>query len=222
VELHFTYDEEFGGEVGPGWLLSKGLTKPDLMIAAGFSYQVVVAHNGCLQMEVTVHGEMATPPSPTAAPTRCRAPRAHPERAVRPERATTSRSLQRQGITHPYLNVGLISGGTNTNVIPGKVVLKLDRRMIPEEDPAEVEAVLRAPSIEAAASFNPPRGGKVRPRGHQAHAAGPRHGAAARQRAAGGNAIQQHGEAVFGEPIPPWARRCTPTCACMWSAASPA
>jgi acetylornithine deacetylase/succinyl-diaminopimelate desuccinylase-like protein len=34
-------------------------TKPDLMIAAGFSYQVVTAHNGCLQMEVTVHGKMA-------------------------------------------------------------------------------------------------------------------------------------------------------------------
>jgi succinyl-diaminopimelate desuccinylase len=24
VELHFTYDEEFGGELGPGWLLRKG------------------------------------------------------------------------------------------------------------------------------------------------------------------------------------------------------
>jgi acetylornithine deacetylase/succinyl-diaminopimelate desuccinylase-like protein len=59
VELHFTYDEEFGGELGPGWLLSQGLTRPDLMLAAGFSYQVVVAHNGCLQMEVTVHGEMS-------------------------------------------------------------------------------------------------------------------------------------------------------------------
>ena len=44
------------------------------------------------------------------------------------------------GITHPYLNVGTIEGGTNTNVVPGKVVLKLDRRMIPEENPAEVEA----------------------------------------------------------------------------------
>ncbi|MDP3522482.1 MAG: M20/M25/M40 family metallo-hydrolase, partial [Hydrogenophaga sp.] len=59
VELHFTYDEEFGGEVGPGWLLKNKLTEPDLMIAAGFSYQVVTAHNGCLQMEVTVQGEMA-------------------------------------------------------------------------------------------------------------------------------------------------------------------
>ena len=56
VELHFTYDEEFGGELGPGWLLRNKLTKPDLLIAAGFSYQVVSAHNGCLQMEVTVHG----------------------------------------------------------------------------------------------------------------------------------------------------------------------
>ncbi len=59
VELHFTYDEEFGGELGPGWLLAQGLTKPDLLIAAGFSYEVVTAHNGCLQMEVTVHGKMA-------------------------------------------------------------------------------------------------------------------------------------------------------------------
>jgi succinyl-diaminopimelate desuccinylase len=24
VELHFTYDEEFGGELGPGWLLRNG------------------------------------------------------------------------------------------------------------------------------------------------------------------------------------------------------
>jgi succinyl-diaminopimelate desuccinylase len=30
--------------------------------------------------------------------------------------------------------VGRIEGGSNTNVVPGKVVLKLDRRMIPEED----------------------------------------------------------------------------------------
>ena len=31
------------------------------------------------------------------------------------------------GITHPYLNVGLIQGGTNTNVVPGKVVFKRPR-----------------------------------------------------------------------------------------------
>ena len=32
VELHFTYDEEFGGELGPAWLLRRGLTRPDLAL----------------------------------------------------------------------------------------------------------------------------------------------------------------------------------------------
>ena len=32
VELHFTYDEEAGGVVGPKWLLDAGLTHPDLAI----------------------------------------------------------------------------------------------------------------------------------------------------------------------------------------------
>src|SRR5450830_1412588 len=59
IDLLLTYDEEFGGEVGPAWLLSHKLTQPDLMMAAGFSYQVITAHNGCLQLEVTVHGQMA-------------------------------------------------------------------------------------------------------------------------------------------------------------------
>jgi acetylornithine deacetylase/succinyl-diaminopimelate desuccinylase-like protein len=87
--LHFTYDEEFGGLLGPGWLLKQGLIKPDLAIGASFS----------------------------------------------------------------YLNVGRIEGGTNTNVVPGKVVLKLDRRMIPEEDPAQVEADIRRVINGAVAGF---------------------------------------------------------------------
>ena len=57
----------------PAGCCSHGLTKPDLLIAAGFSYQVVTAHNGCLQMEVTVHGKMAHAAIPTPASTRCRA-----------------------------------------------------------------------------------------------------------------------------------------------------
>ncbi|GAB3453481.1 M20 family metallopeptidase [Massilia terrae] len=144
VELYFTYDEEFGGELGPGWLLSQGLVKPDLLIAAGFSYQVVTAHNGCLQMEVTVHGKMGHAAVPETgvdalqAATRILVALYDQNRVYK----ETLRS-QVKGINHPYLNVGLIQGGTNTNVVPGKVVLKLDRRMIPEENPAEVEAGLR-------------------------------------------------------------------------------
>ena len=59
VELHFTYDEEAGGAIGPKWLLDQGLSKPDLAIGAGFSYAVITAHNGCLHLEVEVTGRSA-------------------------------------------------------------------------------------------------------------------------------------------------------------------
>jgi acetylornithine deacetylase/succinyl-diaminopimelate desuccinylase-like protein len=195
VELHFTYDEEFGGELGPGWLLAQGLTRPDLLIAAGFAYQVVTAHNGCLQFEVTLHGVASHAAYPhtgvdalQAANRLLSALYAHND-VLRARRSAVA------GITHPYLNVGRIEGGTNTNVVPGKVVLRLDRRMIPEEDAAAVEAEVRA-LIEAAAAASPGVRVDIR-RLLLAHALRPQTGNAALV-----EAIRRHGQAVFGEPIP--------------------
>lgn len=150
VELHFTYDEEFGGLLGPGWLLKHGLTHPDLLLAAGFSYEVVTAHNGCLQMEVTVHGKMAHAAVPDTGVDALQAA-VHILNALYALNTENRKVLSEvPGITHPYLNVGRIEGGTNTNVVPGKVTFKLDRRMIPEENPAEVEAGIRACIAKAA------------------------------------------------------------------------
>ncbi len=152
VELYFTYDEEFGGELGPGWLLDKGIVKPDLLMAAGFSYQVVTAHNGCLQMEVTVHGKMGHAAVPDTAVDALQA--ANKILTALYEQNTLFKQVTSKvkGITHPYLNVGLIQGGTHTNVVPGTVVLKLDRRMIPEENPTEVETALRRLIADAVAN----------------------------------------------------------------------
>jgi succinyl-diaminopimelate desuccinylase len=154
VELYFTYDEEVGGELGPGWLLGQGIVQPDLLIAAGFSYQVVTAHNGCLQLEVTVHGKMGHAAVPETAVDALQAA----TRVLSAFYAENTRLRQTKsavkGINHGYINVGRIEGGTNTNVVPGKVVLKIDRRMIPEENPAQVEASLRR-LIEDAAAGQP-------------------------------------------------------------------
>jgi len=151
VELYFTYDEEFGGELGPGWLLEQGLVKPDLLIAAGFSYQVITAHNGCLQMKVTVNGKMGHAAVPETGVDALQAATRILVALYDQNRVYKQTRSQVRGINHPYLNVGLIEGGTNTNVVPGTVTLKLDRRMIPEEDPAEVEAALRRLIQEAVA-----------------------------------------------------------------------
>lgn len=201
IELIFTYDEEFGGEVGPFWLLKKGLVKPDLMIAAGFSYQVVTAHNGCLQMEVTVHGKMGHAAIPDTGIDALQG-------ANRILTALYAQNILYQdvlskveGIKHPYLNIGLIAGGTNTNVIPGKVVLKLDRRMIPEENPAQVEADIRKVIADAAADFNRDR------KDEGIHVEIKRMLLANALAPLPGNkplveALQRNATEVFGEPIP--------------------
>lgn len=195
IELHFTYDEEFGGELGPGWLLRHGLTKPDLLIAAGFAYQVVTAHNGCLQFEITVHGKMAHAAIPHTGVDALQGATAILNALY--EQNTLYRQVRSkvEGIEHPYVNVGRIEGGTNTNVVPGKVVLKVDRRMIPEEDPAEVEATLRRVITEAAGRV-PGVTVDIR-RILLARSLKPLPGNAPLV-----EAIQRHGQAVFGEPIP--------------------
>ena len=195
VELLFTYDEEFGGEVGPAWLLKHQIIKPDVMIAAGFSYQVITGHNGCLQMEVTVHGKMAHAAIPESGVDALQAANKiltvlYAQNAL--YKQVTSKV---EGITHPYLNIGTIEGGTNTNVVPGRVSFKLDRRMIPEENPAEVEATLRQIISETAAHMP---GVSVDIKRILL--------ARAMQPLAGNKplveAIQKHGLAVFGEAIP--------------------
>jgi succinyl-diaminopimelate desuccinylase len=143
VELHFTLDEEIGGLIGPKWLLDRKIVQPDYCISAGLSYSIVTSHNGCLHLQVTVHGKSAHAAAPEtgadaiAAITKILAA-LYREREDYPNRVSSQ-----PGIGHPNLTIGLISGGINTNVVPDKATIRLDRRMTPEEKPAEVEAHLR-------------------------------------------------------------------------------
>ena len=144
LELHFTYDEEFGGLLGPGWLLSRNITRPDFVIAAGFSYNIVTAHNACLQLEITVNGKSGHGAMPETGHDALQAATKilNAIYGQLPELKKIKSKIP--GIDSPTMLVGRIDGGTNTNVVPGKVVMKMDRRMIPEEDPVAVEAQVRA------------------------------------------------------------------------------
>jgi len=146
-------------------------------------------------MEVTVHGRMAHAAIPDTGIDALQGAVAllnalYAQNAL--YRQVTSKV---PGIRHPYLNVGRIEGGTNTNVVPGKVVLKLDRRMIPEENPVEVEAALRQVIADAATQV-PGITVEIR-RLLLAHALQPLPGNRPLV-----EALQRHGEAVFGEAIP--------------------
>ena len=153
VELHFTYDEEAGGEIGPALLLEEGISRPDLALGAGFSYAVVTAHNGCLHLEVEVRGRSAHAAMPFTGIDALEAANAILSRLYAWRRDLATRTSATVGIGAPQLTVGLIKGGINTNVVPDRVSFRLDRRMIPEESPAEVEAELRQVIADAVASF---------------------------------------------------------------------
>lgn len=161
IELHVTYDEETGGEIGPAWLLSEGISKPDLALAAGFSYQVVEAHNGCLHLEVEVTGRSAHAAKPWTGIDALEAATTILSALYAWRGELAHRVSKVPGIGAPQLTVGLIEGGINTNVVPDRVTLRLDRRIVPDESPAEVEAELRA-IIEGAARAHPRAGLSIR------------------------------------------------------------
>ena len=157
VELHITYDEETGGELGPKWLLEQGISKPDIAIGAGFSYAAVTAHNGVLHLEVEVTGRSAHAAKPYTGIDALEAATAILSRLYAWRAGLTARASAVPGIGAPQLTVGLISGGINTNVVPDKVTFRLDRRIVPEEDPAEVERELREVIAGAGGTFSAAR-----------------------------------------------------------------
>jgi acetylornithine deacetylase/succinyl-diaminopimelate desuccinylase-like protein len=112
-----------------------------------------------------------------------------------------------EGIHHPCLNVGMIEGGTNTNLVPGRVSFKLDRRMIPEENPAQVEDTLHQIVLDAAAEL-PGVAVEIK-RLLLANAMQPLPGNRPLV-----EAIQKHDEIALAKGFPRLERRCTPTCAC--------
>jgi acetylornithine deacetylase/succinyl-diaminopimelate desuccinylase-like protein len=195
VELHFTYDEEMGGELGPRWLLAQGITKPDFAICAGFSYAIVTAHNGCLQLEGTLRGKAAHAAIPRTGADALRAAVAALSRLYEAADSLGHIRSRTPGIGSPTLNVGRIEGGMHTNVVPERVAFRLDRRIVPEEDPQQVEAGIRALLEKAAAGHPGVRlemrrlllAEALRPLAGQEKLVEP---------------LQRHGKRIFGEDIP--------------------
>src|SRR5581483_9968865 len=181
--------------IGPARLIELGLTKPDYAIGAGFSYSITVAHNGCLHLEIEVRGRSAHAARPDTgldaleAATKLLALLYH----LRESYADNCSKVP--GIEHPTLVVGLISGGINTNVVPDLVRMRLDRRIIPEEDPIEVERDLVA-RIERMGAGMEGIGISVR----RVLLAAPFRPAAGQERLVA--LLQRHGREILGEDIP--------------------
>ncbi|MGE0241628.1 MAG: ArgE/DapE family deacylase [Parvibaculaceae bacterium] len=194
VEIHLTYDEEVGGEIGPALLLAERLTKPDYAICAGLSYGVVTAHNGCLHLDVEVRGKSAHAARPETGIDALEAATHILNRLYELRKGFADRTSAVEGITTPSMVVGLISGGINTNVVPDKITMRIDRRMIPEENGAEVARDL-VRFIETSARDFPGVECNIR----QLMLANPLKPLPGHERLAG--ALQKHAADLIGEPV---------------------
>jgi succinyl-diaminopimelate desuccinylase len=195
VELHLTYDEEAGGAIGPKRLLDQGISKPDLAISAGFAYGIVTAHNGCLHLEVELTGKSAHAAQSETGHDALEAATGLLTALYAHRQGLAAIHSAVEGIGSPTLVVGLIRGGINTNVVPDAVTLRLDRRMIPEEDPAMVEQELVGLIEESTASW-PGIACRVR----RIMLALPLKPVAGLERLV--RPLQRNAEAVLGEPVP--------------------
>ncbi|WHY01558.1 ArgE/DapE family deacylase [Neobacillus sp. DY30] len=143
VDLAFTFDEETGGEIGPKWLIDRGYIQPDQAIVAGFTYSAVNAHNGCLHFEIKTTGKSAHAALPHTGIDAIEATAKILQVLYDYRKTLAEKRSLIPGIDFPTLNVGLISGGINTNVVPDECTIRVDRRLIPEEDFITAETEFR-------------------------------------------------------------------------------
>ncbi|WP_372072871.1 M20/M25/M40 family metallo-hydrolase [Tistrella mobilis] len=135
IELHLTWDEESGGEVGPPLILERRKTRPDFAICSGGSYAVGTRQNGCLHLEVTVEGRSAHAARPESGADAI-------EAALRIMQAVYELRDRLATAGGPPLVIGSLAGGTTPNMVADQARFVIDRRITPDEDPEAVEAEL--------------------------------------------------------------------------------
>jgi acetylornithine deacetylase/succinyl-diaminopimelate desuccinylase family protein len=148
-------EEEVGGRLGTYWLAQNGHL-PDCTFAVVGEQthnRVATAHKGVMRATVRATGRAAHATDPdrgiNAITAMARAVLALEDY----HRALADRVHPMVGV--PTCNVGVIQGGSTANAVPDSCVVFLDRRMIPGENPAEVQAELER--VIAAVDVHPAR-----------------------------------------------------------------
>ncbi len=137
-------EEEVGGQLGTRWMADNGyLPQCDFIVVGEQTFnKVAVAHKGVMRATVRATGKSVHA--------------TNPDRGVNAitamARAVLALETYHMGLSerrHPIVgvstcNVGIIQGGSTANAVPDSCIAKLDRRMIPREDPEDVKSELKA------------------------------------------------------------------------------
>jgi len=126
----FAGDEERLGPNGTQFLAEAGHLKADMLVmAAPTSNTLMVEERGVLWARLTTNGRAAHAGDPAAGDN---AIARMARLLVALEHFSAGPLSQRSlGAHHSTLNIGTITGGANTNVVPDQCVATLDRRLLP-------------------------------------------------------------------------------------------
>jgi acetylornithine deacetylase/succinyl-diaminopimelate desuccinylase family protein len=133
-EVCFTFvaDEENLGPEGMAFLREAGHVKPDVLIlGAQTENQMIVSERGVFWARVTTRGKAAHAGNPAAgdnAILRMLRLLAALEKHLAPKLAKRV-----DGAMRSTINVGMLHGGHNTNVVPAACAAEIDRRLLPSE-----------------------------------------------------------------------------------------
>lgn len=142
VTFTFVADEENLGPHGMAFLRRAGHVRPDVLIlGAQTENQMIVAERGVLWAEVRTRGRAAHAGNPSAGDNAIL--RLLRLAGALETRLAPSLAERRDGAMQSTINLGLISGGSNANVVPSQAAMTIDRRLLPSEKVEEAFAELQ-------------------------------------------------------------------------------
>lgn len=133
-EIVFTFvgDEERLGPQGLQFLRETGVIKPDILVlGAQTENQLITEERGVMWVKVTAHGKAAHAGNPSVgdnAINRMVRVLTHLDTALGPRLRTRIADDKQSTVS-----VGMITGGHNTNVVPDRCIVEIDRRLLPDE-----------------------------------------------------------------------------------------
>ena len=137
-------EEEVGGRLGTLWLAQNGYLPPTDFVVVGEQTHngVAVAHKGVLRAAFHVKGATAHATEPWRGRNAING-MAHLILALERYQAEVLDNRVHPLVGRASINVGVIAGGVSANVVADACTIRVDRRMVPGEDPQAVIAELQ-------------------------------------------------------------------------------
>ncbi len=142
-------EEKVGGQLGTHWLAQTGqLPICDLIVVGAQTVnRVATVHKGVMRATVTTRGRSVHATNPDRGVNAINAMARVILALEHYHRQLAQRPHPTAG--HPTCNIGVIAGGSTANAVADECSIKLDRRMVPGEEPLRVQRELEQVVLEA-------------------------------------------------------------------------